>query len=70
MANSQPLDDPTFDTLQGQQVIRRFTFELEGSNELERSTKAARVQIDEEEENEERLRLKSLYESSGNGDYV
>ncbi|KAI0850705.1 hypothetical protein F5Y00DRAFT_268133 [Daldinia vernicosa] len=65
MASSRSLlRDPELDALEGQRVIRRFTGELAGSNELERSTKAAQAEIDEEELDNERLRLKSLYESS------
>lgn len=52
--------------LEGRLIIRRFTDELAGSNELERLTKAAQAEIDEEEEKKERQRLRLLYESPGN----
>ncbi|KAI2466169.1 hypothetical protein F4781DRAFT_424242 [Annulohypoxylon bovei var. microspora] len=70
MASPEPFQDSTVDELEGRQIIRRFTGELAGSNELERSTKAAQAQIDEEEHEKERLRLKLLYESGGNRDNV
>ncbi|KAI1658643.1 hypothetical protein F4813DRAFT_40293 [Daldinia decipiens] len=64
MASSRSLlHDPEADALEGQHIIRRFTDELTGSNDLERSTKAAQAEIDEEELDNERLRLRSLYES-------
>ncbi|KAK2741839.1 hypothetical protein FQN55_008126 [Onygenales sp. PD_40] len=47
----------------GRILIRRFTDQLTGANDLERSTKAAQIEIDEEEETEEHRRLKQLYES-------
>jgi hypothetical protein len=46
---------------EGRVVIRRFTDKLTGVDELERSTKAAQAERDEEEELEERRRLKLLY---------
>ncbi|KAI1803968.1 hypothetical protein F4811DRAFT_522373 [Daldinia bambusicola] len=65
MATSRPLlRDPEADAFKNQQIIRRFTDELAGSNELERSTKAAQAEIDEEEEESERLRLRLLYEGT------
>ncbi|KAI0891984.1 hypothetical protein F4806DRAFT_481308 [Annulohypoxylon nitens] len=70
MASPKPFDDVAADALEGRQVIRRFTDELAGNNELERSTKAAQIHIDEEEHEKERLRLKLLYESGGNTDNV
>lgn len=70
MASPRPFDDVAADALEGRQVIRRFTDELAGNNELERSTKAAQIRIDEEEHEKERLRLKKLYESGGNTDNV
>ena len=70
MASPRPFDDVAADALEGRQVIRRYTDELAGNNELERSTKAAQVHIDEEEHEKERLRLKLLYESGGNTDNV
>ncbi|KAI3316662.1 hypothetical protein HD806DRAFT_517086 [Xylariaceae sp. AK1471] len=47
---------------EGRVVIRRFTDELTGADELERSTKAAQEERDEEEELEEARRLRLLYE--------
>ncbi|KAI0101139.1 hypothetical protein F4814DRAFT_432368 [Daldinia grandis] len=64
MASSRLLlRDPEVDALEGQHIIRRFTDELAGSNELQRSTKAAQAEIDKDELDNETLRLRSLYES-------
>jgi hypothetical protein len=67
MPSPQPQpDDLQAEVLEGQIIIRRFTDELTGANELERSTKAAQAEIDEEEETEEQRRMKLLYESPAN----
>jgi hypothetical protein len=67
MASPQPQpDDLEAEVLEGQIIIRRFTDELTGANELERSTKAAQAEIDEEEKTEEQRRMKLLYESPAN----
>ncbi|KAI1378366.1 hypothetical protein F4677DRAFT_443578 [Hypoxylon crocopeplum] len=69
MASPQPLlHDPKAEALEGRSIIRRFTDELAGSNGLERSTKAAQAEMDEEEETKELSRLRLLYESPANGD--
>ncbi|KAI8947805.1 hypothetical protein F4801DRAFT_559346 [Xylaria longipes] len=52
---------------EGRVIIRRFTDELVGANELERSTKAAQVEVDEEEKIEERKRIRLLYEDPEDG---
>jgi hypothetical protein len=51
---------------EGRIIIRRFTDQLTGADELERSTKAAQAEIDKEEETEEQRRLKLLYEDLAN----
>lgn len=54
---------------EGRVIIRRFTDELTGADELERSTRAAQEDIDKEEELEEAKRLRMLYDDpseSGN----
>ncbi|KAI3339974.1 hypothetical protein F4824DRAFT_453748 [Ustulina deusta] len=60
---SPPLDDLEARRLEGRVIIRRFTDQLTGVDELEQSTKAAQEEIDNEEELEEIRRLKLLYES-------
>lgn len=67
MATPTPLTD-VIETqrLEGRLIIRRFTDQLTDSDELERSTKAAQAEMDEEEETEEQRRLKALYESPAN----
>ncbi|TGJ83183.1 hypothetical protein E0Z10_g5585 [Xylaria hypoxylon] len=57
------LDDMEAQRFEGKMIVRRFTDQLTGSDELERSTKAAQEEIDKEEELEEIRRLKLLYES-------
>ncbi|XXH00047.1 hypothetical protein Hte_006388 [Hypoxylon texense] len=66
MATAQTPHSLEDEELEGRLIIRRFTDELAGSNELERLTKAAQAEIDEEEEKKERQRLRLLYESPGN----
>lgn len=48
--------------LEGRLIIRRFTGQLEGADELEQSTQAAQEEIDEEESSEERRRLQQYFE--------
>ncbi len=62
-SHSPPLDDLEARRLEGRVIIRRFTDQLTGVDELEQSTKAAQEEIDNEEELEEIKRLKLLYES-------
>jgi hypothetical protein len=53
--------------LEGQELVRRFTDELEGATPLERETKAAQKQFDDEERARQVERLRILYdERSGN----
>lgn len=49
--------------LEGRVIIRRFTDQLTGADELEQSTIAAQEEMDKEEELAEIKRLKLLYES-------
>ncbi|KAI0116461.1 hypothetical protein GGR51DRAFT_501415 [Nemania sp. FL0031] len=64
MTNPMPLEvDREAERLEGRVIIRRFTDQLTGADELERSTRAAQEEIDKEEELEEARRLKMLYES-------
>ncbi|KAI0809846.1 hypothetical protein GGR55DRAFT_689098 [Xylaria sp. FL0064] len=64
MANpTSLLDELETKKLEGRVIIRRFTDQLAGANELERSTKAAQEEIEKEDELEETRRLKVLYES-------
>lgn len=58
-----PLEFMAAARLDGQVIIRRFTNELKGQNELELSTKAAQVAIVDEEESNQQKRLKALWES-------
>ncbi|KAI0537931.1 hypothetical protein GGR58DRAFT_469946 [Xylaria digitata] len=58
-----PPDDLEAQRFEGRMIIRRFTDQLTGADELERSTKAAQEEIDKEEELEETRRLKLLYEN-------
>ena len=53
---------------EGRIIVRRFTDQLTGSDELERSTKAAQEEIDEDERTEEQRRLRLLYEDSSGDD--
>ncbi|KAI1174268.1 hypothetical protein F4777DRAFT_554453 [Nemania sp. FL0916] len=65
MAGSGPfIDIHEAERFEGRVVIRRFTDQLTGADELERSTKAAQDERDEEEEREQRKRLRHLYEGS------
>lgn len=67
MAARQPLPNAReAEELEGRIIIRRFTDELAGTNELERSTKAAQAEMDEEEEAEAHRELRLLYEASAN----
>ncbi|KAF2967369.1 hypothetical protein GQX73_g6225 [Xylaria multiplex] len=64
MTSPNPLpDDLEAQRFEGRMLIRRFTDQLTGVDELERSTKAAQAEIDKEEELEETKRLKLLYEN-------
>ncbi|RYC65181.1 hypothetical protein CHU98_g1062 [Xylaria longipes] len=68
----KPVPSSTVDVFEaerfeGRVIIRRFTDELVGANELERSTKAAQVEVDEEEKIEERKRIRLLYEDPEDG---
>ncbi|KAI1122777.1 hypothetical protein F5Y10DRAFT_253233 [Nemania abortiva] len=56
-------DDREAERFEGRVIIRRFTDQLTGTDELERSTRAAQEEIDKEEELEEAKRLKLLYET-------
>ncbi|KAK5630513.1 hypothetical protein RRF57_006228 [Xylaria bambusicola] len=65
MSSPSPLfDDLEARRIEGRVIIRQFTDQLAGTDELEQSTKAAQEEIDKEEELEEIKRLKFLYESS------
>ena len=67
MESPNPLPDVLeAETFEGRIIIRRFTDQLTGADELERSTKAAQAEIDEEKETEEQRRLKLLYEDPAN----
>lgn len=59
-------DDPEAQILEGRVIIRRFTDQLKGSDDLERSTKAAQAEMDEDEEAVAQARLKLLYENPAN----
>lgn len=61
MASRHDFDDVESERAEGQILIRRFTDQLEGANELEISTIAAQTRRDEEIEAEERARMKKLY---------
>jgi hypothetical protein len=50
--------------IEGRLIIRRFTDQLTGTDELVRSTKAAQAEIGDEEETEDQRRLKLLYEAN------
>jgi len=50
--------------IEGRLIIRRFTDQLTGTDELVRSTKAAQAEIEDEEETEDQRRLKLLYEAN------
>ncbi|KAI1289048.1 hypothetical protein F5Y03DRAFT_378571 [Xylaria venustula] len=64
MISSEPLpDDVIGEEPESRMIIRRFTDQLTGTDELELSTKAAQEEIDKEEELDEIRRLKLLYES-------
>lgn len=47
-------------------IVRRFTDQLTGADNLERSTKAAQAEIDEEHEMRERQRLELFFKSPEN----
>ncbi|KAL6362786.1 hypothetical protein LRP88_04092 [Fusarium phalaenopsidis] len=67
MESSNQLDEgPEAQILEGRVIIRRFTDQLKGADDLERSTKAAQAEMDEEEEAVAQTRLKLLYENSTN----
>ncbi|KAF4961385.1 hypothetical protein FSARC_10201 [Fusarium sarcochroum] len=53
--------------VQGKILIRRFTDELMGANDLEQSTIAAQAEIEEEEEKENNSRLRHLFDDSPDG---
>ena len=59
----EPYDRDT-ERMEGQILIHRFTDQLAGSNELERTTRAAQDQIDNDIEAEHQARMKMLYEDS------
>ncbi|KAJ3576263.1 hypothetical protein NPX13_g3754 [Xylaria arbuscula] len=64
MASTSPIfDDAEERRLEGRVIIRRFTDQLTGADELEQSTIAAQEEIDKEEELAELKRLKLLYEN-------
>lgn len=54
MASSNQPDTVEAQRFEGQIIIRRFTDHLTGADELERSTKAAQAEIDEEEKERQR----------------
>ncbi|KAI0198041.1 hypothetical protein F4808DRAFT_437454 [Astrocystis sublimbata] len=54
--------------LEDRRTIRQFTDQLAGANELERLTKAAQAERDEIQEEEERKRMRLLYEDLDEND--
>jgi hypothetical protein len=63
MTNSNfPSDILEVERIEGRLITRRFTDELTGSNTLERLTKAAQAESDEEQELENESRVRLLYE--------
>lgn len=61
-----PFDGIEDQMFQGRILVRRFTDQLTGADELERSTKAAQAEIDEEHEIRERQRLELLFKGPEN----
>jgi hypothetical protein len=63
MADSNfPSDVLEVERIEGRLITRRFTDDLTGSNTLERLTKAAQAESDEEQEIENESRVRLLYE--------
>ncbi|KAL2694964.1 hypothetical protein Neosp_001553 [[Neocosmospora] mangrovei] len=61
-----PFDDLEDQMFNGRIIVRRFTDQLTGADNLERSTKAAQAEIDEEHEMRERQRLELFFKSPEN----
>ncbi|KAH6974934.1 hypothetical protein BKA56DRAFT_589797 [Ilyonectria sp. MPI-CAGE-AT-0026] len=61
-----PFDDVEDQMFNGRIIVRRFTDQLTGADDLERSTKAAQAEIDEEHEMRERQRLELFFKGPEN----
>lgn len=62
MERDPELDAREAEILEGRVLIRRFTDQLEGADDLEQSTQAAQAEIEEQEAAEERRRLQQYFE--------
>jgi hypothetical protein len=69
MASPDPLPDTRqAEKFEGRVIICRFTDQLKGRDQLERSTQAAQAEIDDgyDEETDEQKKLKLLFQSPAN----
>lgn len=64
MASSARPNSCEADDIQSRAIIRRFTGELTGATILEKETKGAQVQQDEDQKAEDRQRMQQYYDSS------